>query len=155
MNKIKAWSAGTANKKTTAIVAIIIVVAILGVSWYFFGRSTSPHATFAPQGQVISGFPKTLILDNTAAIDNSYTIGYSANLNQYTANWTSASSSLDSLYGKYLSYFTQNGWTVTNSSTNITGFRGLYAVNPSADANVTMSDVGTGGLRVTVSYVKK
>ncbi len=145
---------GTAQKKTVIIAAIVVVAVILGVSWYFFGRPTPPRATFAPQGALISGFPQNLVLDTAAAINNSYSIAYSGNLNQYTANWVS-SSSMDALYGKYLQYFTANGWTITNSSTAIAGFRGLYAVNPSADVNVAMSNVGAGGLRVTVSYVKK
>ena len=145
---------GMAQKKTVIIAAVVAVIVILGASWYFFGRPTPPRATFAPQGALVSGFPQSLVLDQAAAISNSYAIAYSQNLNQYTANWTSGSN-MDSLYQRYLQYFTENGWTITNSSTAITGFRGLYAVNPSADANVTMSDAGTGGLRVTVSYVKK
>ncbi len=145
---------GMAQKKTVIIAAVVAVIVILGVSWYFFGRPTPPRATFAPQGALVSGFPQSLVLDQAAAISNSYAIAYSPNLNQYTANWTSGSN-MDTLYQRYLQYFTTNGWTITNSSTAITGFRGLYAVNPSADVNVTMSDAGTGGLRVTVSYVKK
>ena len=144
---------GMAQKKTVIIAAVVAVIVILGVSWYFFGRPTPPRATFAPQGALVSGFPQNLVLDQAAAISNSYAIAYSPNLNQYTANWTSTSS-MDTLYQHYLQYFTENGWAITNSSTNITAFRGIYAVTSSAEANVTLDDSGVGGLKVTVSYIK-
>ena len=147
---------GVVNKKAAAIIAIVIVVIIIVVAvWLAMSKPSGPKVAFAPQGQLVSGFPQNLILDTMASIGNSYTIGYAANLNQYTANWVSPSSSLSSLYGNYLAYFTQNGWTITNSSTNITNFRGIYAVTSTADANVTMDGSGPGGVKVTISYVKK
>jgi hypothetical protein len=156
MNKIKAWCAGIKNKKIVVIVvAIAVVIVVLALIWWFtWGEYRSPRAAFAPSGQLISGFPKELILDQTALIDKSYTIGYAYNLNQYTATWNS-SSSMDGLYNQYLNYFTSHGWTITNSSNNITAFRGVYAVTSTADTNVVMDDSGQGGLKVTVSYVKK
>ena len=155
MNKIKAWCAGIKNKKIVVIVvAIAVVIVVLALIWWFtLGEYRSPRAAFAPSGQLVSGFPKELILDQTALIGKSYTIGYAYNLNQYTASWTS-SSSLDGLYGQYVGYFASHGWTVTNSSTNIAAFRGIYAVTSTADTNVVMTS-GQQGLKVTVSYVKK
>lgn len=147
--------AGMAKRTAIVIVAVVVVALMIGLAgWLSFSRQSSPRMTLAPQGELISGFPKTLILDNAAAIADSYTIGYSPNLNQYTASWVS-SSSMDGLYARYLQYFTANGWTITNSSTNITAFRGIYAVTSSAESNVTLDDSGAGGLKVTVSYVKK
>lgn len=155
MNNPMPRQAGMAKRTAIVMVAVVVVALVIVLSgWLFFSRQNSPRMTLAPQGELISGFPKALILDNAAAIDNSYTVGYSPNLNQYTASWIS-SSTMDGLYARYLQYFAANSWTITNSSTNITAFRGIYAVTSSADANVTMDDSGTGGLKVTVSYVKK
>ena len=156
METKKGALSGVVNKKAAAIITIVIVVIIVVVAvWLAMSKPSGPKVAFAPQGQLVSGFPQNLILDNAASVGNSYTIGYGQNLNQYTANWTSPSSSLSDLYGKYLAYFTQNGWTITNSSTNIASFRALYAVTSTADANVTMDDVGTSDVHVTISYVKK
>jgi hypothetical protein len=154
MNKIKAWWTGIAYKKRVAIISAVVVIIVLAFIWWFmWGEYRAPRAAFAPSGQLISGFPKELILDQSALIGKSYTIGYAYNLNQYTANWTS-NSSLGDLYGQYVSYFASHGWTVTNSSTNIAAFRGIYAVTSTADTNVVMTS-GQQGLKVTVSYVKK
>jgi ammonia channel protein AmtB len=148
------WAGLAHKKKVVAITMIAIVVIALAISWWLFlGKYSSPNTSFAPTGQLVSGFPKELILDNTALISNSYTIGYAYNLNQYTANWTS-SSSLDSLYASYAGYFASHGWTITNSSTDTPDFRGIYAVTSSTDANVVMASEPSG-LDVTVSYVKK
>ncbi len=155
MNNPMLRQAGMAKRTAIVLGAVVVIVLVIGLAgWLSFSRQSSPQMTLAPKGELVSGFPKTLILDNAAAIDNSYTVGYSPNLNQYTANWTS-SSSMDGLYQQYLQYFTQNGWAITNSSTNITAFRGIYAVTSSAEANVTLDDSGGGGLKVTVSYIKK
>jgi hypothetical protein len=155
METKKMGSSGAVNKRMAAVVGVVIVVVIIVVAiWLAMSRPSAPRVTFAPQGQLIAGFPKDLLLDNAAIVGNSYTIDYTANLNQYTANWTSPSSTLDGLYNQYLNYFTKNGWTITNS-TNTAVFSGLYAVTSTADANVTMDDLGSGGLKVTVSYVKK
>ena len=155
MNNIKAWWAGVKNKKTvvTLVIVVIVILALVLAWWLVWGEYNAPHAAFAPTGQLISGFPKELILDNAAVVGKSYTIGYAYNLNQYTASWTS-SSSLDDLYNQYVNYFTSNGWMITNSSTNIAGFRGIYAVTSSTDTNVVITS-GKGGLKATVSYVKK
>ncbi len=154
MNKIKAWWMGIAYKKRVAIISAVVIIVVLALIWWLvWGEYNAPRAAFAPSGQLVSGFPKELILDQTALISKSYTIGYAYNLNQYTASWTS-SSSLDGLYDQYIGYFASHGWTVTNSSTNIAAFRGIYAVTSTADTNVVMTS-GQQGLKVTVSYVKK
>jgi hypothetical protein len=155
MNKIKAWWSGIKNKKTVVAlaVAVVLILVIALVWWLFWGEYNSPHAAFAPSGKLVSGFPKEFVLDSAAIVGKSYTIGYAYNLNQYTANWTS-SSSIDDLYNQYVNYFVSNGWTITNSSTNMATFRGVYAVTSTADANVVITS-GKDGLKVTVSYVKK
>lgn len=154
MKKIKAWWAKVKNKRTiTALVVVVLLLLVILAWWLIWGEYNAPHAAFAPTGQVVSGFPKELILDNAAVVGKSYAIGYAYNLNQYTASWTS-SVSMDDLYSQYVNYFTSNGWTITNSSTNMSNFRGVYAKTSTADANVVMN-AAQDGLKVTISYVKK
>ncbi len=154
MNNAEPPQAGRSKKTTIVVITVVVIIIAIALVWWLFSEQyRSPHAAFAPPGQLISGFPKELILDQAAVFGKSYTIGYAHNLNQYTASWAS-SSSMNDLYNDYIQYFTSHGWTITNSSTNITEFRGIYAVTSTADANVVM-DSGQAALKVTVSYVNK
>jgi hypothetical protein len=143
------------NKRTLWMVAgIMIAVLVIGVlGWLFFGRRASPRAAFAPAGQLTAGFPKDLILGQAATLGESYAINYSPAMNQYTANWT-ATSSLDDLYRQYTAYFISHGWKITNANITLSTLRSIYAATSTADANVVITS-GKGGLKVSVSYIKK
>jgi hypothetical protein len=108
----------------------------------------------APTGQLITGFPKELILDDASQMNNSYSINYSSSTNQYTAEWVS-SSSLASLYAKYQAYAPANGWTVMNHA-NLPTLKGVYATNASTSVamNVIITPQGKGS-KVTITYVTK
>ena len=116
------------------------------------GSSTGLTPTYAPQGQLVSGFPPALILDDAARVTNSYAIS-SSNANQYTAVWNS-SSSVASLYAGYKNYFTANGWTVTNDSVAQLGQHSLGAQNGSATVNILITTAGAG-TQVIIGYLKR
>jgi hypothetical protein len=139
-------------------VAVGVVVVILAVILIFVWKPTSkpagaPAPVYAPQGQLTPQFPKQLILDTSAAVNGSYSIGYSSSTNQYTAEFNS-SSSMATEYASYKQYFSSNGWTLTNDITKYPTSRGLYASNASADAAIGIVSVGSGS-QVTISYVTK
>jgi len=137
---------------------VIVVIAIAGgVAWHFYGGThapvpTGPVAVHAPTGQLIPGFPPSLILDPAAQVNNSYSINYSTSTNQYTAEWVSSSTPA-ALYAKYQSYTAANGWTVTNQA-NYPTLKGIYATSASGTAamNVIITSQGKGS-QVTISYV--
>ena len=147
-------------KRTKFIAVTVAMLVVIGaLSWLGItlqkGRPVAvQQQVFAPTGQLVTGFPKELVLDQVAQISGSYAVNYSPTLDQYTANWTSTSS-INDLYGEYVDYFISRGWAITNTSTDIAGFRGIYAVTSTADVNVVMNDSGQSGLSATVSYVKE
>jgi hypothetical protein len=155
------------NKKQApwivAGVVIIIVAVSLGIWWFAAKKApqqaapvvTTPPpvvAMHAPKGQVAPGFPKELILDNAAALSDSYAINYSASTNQYTAEWISTSSPL-SLYDIYHAYVTKNGWTITNQADGSV-LKGIYAKKASAALSVIiMPQAQNKGTKIMVAYV--
>lgn len=114
---------------------------------------TGVSPTYAPKGKLVAGFPKELILDNAARVSNSYSINYSASLNQYTAEWNS-SSSMVTLYASYKEYLSKHGWRIVNQNTRNASWRGVYATNGTHDANVAIVSKGSGA-QVIISYVAK
>lgn len=142
-------------------VAVVVIAVILFFVWkpqpYTPSTSTpsttgNPAPVYAPQGQVVSGFPQQLLLDNSSQISSSYSISYSSSTNQYTAQWSS-STSLQDLYQTYKTYLQANGWTITNDMSSGPD-RGLYAVNASNDVlSVLITPNSSGGINVVAGYV--
>lgn len=137
--------------------AIVVVAVVAGIAWHFYGgahklAATGPVAVHAPTGQLVPGFPPSLVLGTSSQVSNSYSINYSTSTNQYTAEWVS-SSSIAALYAKYQTYAAANGWTITNHADYPT-LKGLYATNASSSAamNVIITPQGNGS-KVTLSYV--
>ncbi len=150
------------EKKTAVLIivgvvifaAIIVCAYLYGPSWPTMPQATGPAPVHAPQGQVVAGFPKDLILDSEVQVANSYTVHYSSNMHQYTVQWNS-SSSVASIYNNYLGYLPTHGWTIMNRFTARPDLRGLYATETnttsSANVNVTIAVRGMGS-QVSVNY---
>ncbi len=138
-----------------------VVVVVLAVVLAFVWRPSSkqpassggPAPVFAPQGQLVPQFPKSLILDSNAAISGSYSINYSSSTNQYTAEYDS-SSTMASLYAQYKQYLPANGWAITNNITKYSSSRGLYASNASSDVSVAIVSQ-VNGSRAIITYLIK
>ena len=143
---------------TWVIVAVVVILAILGI-WYYaahrsHGAGTAGKGTpvFAVQGQVTQGFPKELILDPNALITGSYSVAFATSSNQYTAEWSS-SSSMASIFTSYKDYFAANHWIVSNSSTVLSGLNAISAASSTGTAGVMIA-AEKEGAKVTISYVK-
>jgi hypothetical protein len=149
---------------------IVVIVVVIGAFIAWFLRSgvpqpSAPVPVHAQAGQVVSGFPLSLILGAATGTDgapggvtNSYSITYSSSTKQYTAEWTSTSTPA-ALYAAYDAYITAHGWTLTNHA-DTAAFKGLYAVNGSSSLNVVLmplsgsgAPAASGGSKVSVSYV--
>ena len=146
------------SKRIWVWVGVVVVVLAIVLAFVWKPGSTPPVASgptpvFAPQGQLVPQFPKSLIVDTAAGIDQSYSIGYSSSTNQYTAQYSS-SSSIATLYNQYKTYFGQGGWTITNNSgaTAASKIAVIYAATSTANVNVTIVTQGKGA-NVTISYV--
>jgi hypothetical protein len=112
-----------------------------------------PMPVHAPAGQLVPGFPKELILDESAKLSDSYSVNYNPSLNQYTAVFNSNEAMLD-LFAAYKNWLTRNGWTITNEIAYYPTSRGLYAKKGTADASIAIIDQKTQR-QVVVSYVGK
>jgi len=135
-----------------------IVVVVLGIALIATWKapqpsdSTSgPAATYAPQGQLTPQFPKELVLDTSATIDQSYSLNYASDTNQYTADWASDNAP-NNVLNDYQTYFTSAGWTISASPTGDPNIQGLSASTSTGYALVTITPQGTGS-QVTVTYV--
>ena len=147
------------EKRTWAwIGAAVVILALIAVFSGKLGNLTAPAGpsgptpVYAPQGQLVGGFPKALILDQNAAVSNSYSINYSAGINQYTAQWTS-SMSLNNLFSAYQSYFSGNGWKVSNVMAYPKA-KGMHAENASSTVGISITD-NVKSRAVTITYVAK
>lgn len=142
-----------------------IAVVVIGVVLYFVwkpqpvpapGTGTTPvgqsgsSQTFAPQGQVVAGFPQSLLLDSGAQVTQSYSIPVDSNTAQYTAEWNS-SNSMASLFAQYENYLKANGWTVSNADQSAVADT-LYATKGSTVVNASFIAQGQGSQAI-VSYL--
>ncbi len=116
-------------------------------------QATGPMPVYAPHGQVTPNFPRGLILDNNAAISQSYSIAYASSTNLYTAIYDS-SSTVTSLFEKYKTYLSGNGWTITGTLTTQPTFDVITASSAGGQVQVVVSKQGTGS-HVAVGYTAK
>ena len=146
------------NKKKLIILIVILIVVAAGLLIFAqikhkkTAKVVPPGtAVYAPAGQVVSGFPKELILEPNIQASQSYSINYASSTNLYTVQWNSTKPIAD-IYNEYLQYLQVNGWKITNKMTSNPTLRELYAVKPSAQANVSIVVKGTGS-EITIGYL--
>ncbi|RJQ14560.1 hypothetical protein C4553_00600 [Candidatus Parcubacteria bacterium] len=134
--------------------AVIVVALVIGIFTRFrLGpREELGKPVFAPQGQVVEGFPTELVLDNEARLNNSYSIKYDEKTKQYSVSFSSNQSAA-SLLASYKQYFTKEGWLIINE-TNLQQVKGIYAREVGVDVNVTIN-VESERSSVMISYVRR
>ena len=146
------------SKRIWVWVGVVIVAVVVIMSFFWKPTAKSPTASgptpvMAAQGQLVPEFPASLILDKSAVINGSYAINYSANINQYTAEFNS-SDTMASAYAAYQQYLPANGWTITNDIAKYSTSRGLSASNASSDLAVSIATANKGS-QITITYVVK
>jgi len=115
------------------------------------GTLSGSMSAYASQGEVIAQFPKALFLDNAVAVEQDYSINYSASENQYTAQWNSEDAP-EVVLNEYQNYFTSAGWAISAGSTGDPNVQQLSASASTGYALVTVAPQGVGS-QVTVVYV--
>ena len=147
------------NAKNVWVWVGVVVVVIILIAWASAVLTprkavpAGPTAVFAPKGQLVPQFPKELIVDSKAAVAGSYSISYATSTNQYSASYLSSSTVL-SLYGKYKTYFSGNGWTMGQWPAPSSAFAALGAVQDGNKVQVSIVAEGKQ-TQVTVNYVGK
>lgn len=140
---------------------IVVVVAAIVVAFYFnflkfrqeTETSTGPMPVYAAQGEIIGGFPKELILDEQARVQESYTITYDEHLKQYTVSFQSDLQAT-TLFNEYKRYFVAQEWVVANE-TNLTNIKGIYARKGNGEANVVVESGTPRSITITYSVASK
>lgn len=143
------------NKKIIWVwvgVAVVVIGVVAAFVWPRHNQG-NPAAVYAPKGQLVPQFPKSLVLHALGGVTNSYSIGYNASTSQYTGEFDS-SNTVDFIYNQYLNYFLSNHWTVENIINNNSSSRGLYVTTSTADASVAISAEPKGS-HVTIGYLTK
>jgi hypothetical protein len=105
----------------------------------------------APKGQLVSGFPKRLLMDANVTVSESFSIPY-GKLGQYTNSFVS-SKSISAEYNIYLNYLKANGFKLVTSQLKSTSAN-LYAVKSGADINLDITATGDK-TNVLISYLTK
>jgi uncharacterized repeat protein (TIGR03803 family) len=107
----------------------------------------------APAGEIIGYFPKSLILDSTFQVTNSYDIYYSESpvLVQATAEF-STSESPQAVFNAYKSLLVSAGWTITNSTASGTLY-GIYADKGGFSVNMLAIPATSSGSSVDVTVL--
>ena len=153
------------NSKATlaSIVAAVVVVAMITTVFLLNARkhehpAATPvtqsryiHPTYAAVGQVVTGFPRALLLGEKPQISQSYGLANSSK-NEYTTSYTSADIA-DSVLQGYVLYFQANHYGIL-SKEQTSALDLVYAANKDADVSVRIAFT-QGHSSVTVSYLPK
>ncbi len=146
---------GTLEKKT--LWSILVGVVILGgLLIYVFTGNRHPvqngntQPTYAPKGELVSGFPSNLLLDSSAPITQSYSMHYPSGAVQYTAEYQTARDAVSVIAG-YQTHLGAMGWNVRINSAVQTKAIGLSGATSTASILVTAAQMPQGS-DVTVSY---
>ncbi len=108
----------------------------------------------APKGELISGFPSDLVMENSPSIQSSYSVQYDANTKQYTATYE-LTKPIPEVYNSYLDYLGKNKYRIVNKNSTA-AVSNIYATSDLADINVVLSkDLSTGKNIAVVTYLKK
>ena len=149
------------QKKFLAItlgVAAAIVLVVIGSMVYRNKKDNTPKIykftqTDAPKGKVVDGFPKELLLGQTA-VKVSYSLVYENRLKQYTAEYTSTKSSAD-LYNSYIDMFKKAHDLVGNNVLDNQGARMYVATPKNETINIVIDTPDKKSRHVIVSYTQK
>ena len=152
----------TRRKLVVVVIALVVIAGAAGAWWTYKNRETSLEfepgkiLVTAQTGNIVSEFPKELILEKDIVISNSYRIDYTAgNVGQPVAVYDSKLTMAENLTA-FRAYFTDNGWEITNEGDPAQSVTSIYAEKESAEANVTLESLPDGKIQVIIAYnIKK
>ena len=145
------------EKSRSTLIKIILglVVLVVVIGGYILYSSRAPYSiTTAPEGEVVAGFDRALILDPQAKIVESYALGYGPmGINQPAVTFTSRRP-LIQLTADYGAYLRDNGWVVSHEADPLAMNTFYYASKDVQELNITFENIGFG-TKVIIAYVQK
>ncbi len=154
-----------------AVVAAIVAVAAVLISVHYANKKANAPAPGyqkaagikvenAPAGQIVSGFPKDLVLDSKAAIVSSYSepAATPGGETMYTVDYRS-SQTVQTLYNAYLKYLNGNKYNIYqheyNDKNKAQPVAVFYAGLGNRIIDVTITKATGGQTNVLASYIVK
>lgn len=145
------------------VVVLVVAAAVAGGAWWWMGNrevvsEIAPGETLitAQTGNVVSEFPKELILEEGAALAASYRVDYSSTGVAQPVAIYDSKLTLENNLTAFRAYFAQNGWNLAQEGDAAQlPVTFIYARNDKADANVTFESAEDGKVRVTIAYFVK
>lgn len=144
----------TSRLTLVKIILGLIALAVVIGGYVFYSSRTPYSIRTAPEGDIVAGFDKSLILDPKALILESYALDYrSRNLSQPTVTFTSKHP-LIQLTADYGAYLRDNGWVISHEADSLAKNTFYYASKDEQELNITFEDIGFG-TKVIIAYVQK
>lgn len=151
------------RRKLVVIIIGVVVIIAAAVGWWMYknreiSTEIAPGQTLvtAQQGNIVSEFPRELIIEEGIAVSESYRIEYAeGGVGQPVAVYDSKLTMAEN-FTAFRAYLEDNGWRIRNESApDGSSVAFIYAVTDDADVNVTLEPMPDGKARVSISYVAK
>ncbi len=146
-------------KEKHILILIVIIVLLVGSAIFYYNYqraaklSAQPKTSYAPAGQLVSGFPSELVLDSKALVKESYSID-SSTTSQKTAIFNSNKSTYE-FFVLSRDYFIKAGWKLTNIEADPKGDNIVFnAWRGENELNIAINKQDNGS-QLTVSYLAK
>ncbi|MFI5157621.1 MAG: hypothetical protein ACHQF4_02080 [Sphingobacteriales bacterium] len=159
------------NKKLSVILVIVIVLAVLMVGYTKFGLSflpgshsqnlvtkkIDPNLKFQPEtaasGQLIPGFPQSLVLDKYAQILSSYKTTLAASQSSYVATFSSVQD-IGPIYNTYLDYLNKQNFQIKEQVLNAKDGHIYSQLNGLSTNIVFKSSIQPGATVYTITTIE-
>ena len=154
-------SVRSSNKTLGWIIGIIIIVIAAGLAyWFTQSEKTTEVApnqtvTTAADGKTVSNFPDELMLEQDAAIKQSFSLAdKSTGVNQPVVQYVSKRSLSENVVA-YRNYLANNGWAISHEANPAENPTYFYASNKDgAQLNITFVE-SAGQVSVSIAYANK
>lgn len=148
----------------TVIVAVVVLLALLSLALWFI-KSTKPATTYddagnpishVKTGNLVAEFPRELLLEQDAVIENSYMIAYQNGAgNMPYAQYTSQKNFFENV-SEYRRLLQAQGWVIQkDGDEEAVGGTNFYATKENAIANIVLTENQDKTVTVKVTYLTK
>jgi hypothetical protein len=143
------------------VVVLVVAAAVAGGAWWWMGNrevvsEIEPGDTLvAAQGSnMVSGFPKELILEKDVVISDSYRVDYSRSGATQPVAVYDSNLNLEANLTAFRAYFAENGWELQRegdvAQTPVTF---IFATKGDNSVNATFESLADGKVRVSIAYL--
>lgn len=146
----------------TLIITIVVLLALLGLALWFT-KMSGPETTYddagnpiyhVDAGKLVAEFPKELLLEQDAVIENSYMIAYKNGAGDMPyAEYTSAKTFFENV-SEYRRLLQAQGWVIQKDGVETeTAGTNFYAVKEGATVNIVLSENADKTVAVKIAYI--